>query len=289
MQKKTLEITCYVCGAGAFGVFIRWLQDQLAFDEMGLAKNSVFNFLVPLLVLAAAWMFHRFVSQVESSKLYVPKNFCDALFNPGKLFAVARWTIGMIMCLGAVLLLATSETDVDAEFIRVLCILALLSGIAFPLVLGAANYDEFAHVKLVRFGMMLPILLYAAWLVLCYKQNALNSVVWAYVIEMATIIAAMLAFFRIAGFAFFSVKWQRCLFALMLGAMMYVMSLADERYIGMHIIMFASALMLILYNWILFANLKDRRKANKSVDGTVEPAEEEAAEMPDEGGFERVR
>ena len=29
MQKKPLEITCYVAGAGAFGVFFRWLQDQL--------------------------------------------------------------------------------------------------------------------------------------------------------------------------------------------------------------------------------------------------------------------
>ena len=36
MQKKSLEITCYVAGAGAFGVFLRWLQDQLAFDENGL-------------------------------------------------------------------------------------------------------------------------------------------------------------------------------------------------------------------------------------------------------------
>ena len=34
MQKKSLEITCYVAGAGAFGVFLRWLQDQLAFDEI---------------------------------------------------------------------------------------------------------------------------------------------------------------------------------------------------------------------------------------------------------------
>ena len=47
MQKKSLEISCYVCGAGAFGVFFRWLQDQMAFDEAGLAERSVFNYLVP--------------------------------------------------------------------------------------------------------------------------------------------------------------------------------------------------------------------------------------------------
>ena len=52
MRKKPLEITCYVAGAGAFGVFFRWLQDMIAFNELGLVDRSVFNYLVPLFVLA---------------------------------------------------------------------------------------------------------------------------------------------------------------------------------------------------------------------------------------------
>ena len=180
MQKKSLEITCYVAGAGAFGVFLRWLQDQLAFDENGLSEPSVFNFLVPLMLLAAAWMFTRFINKIQDDKCYVPRDFCDALFNPGKLFAVARWAIGLLMCLGSVVLLMTSETDVDADFIRIICLLGFLSGLAFPFVLGSANYDEFANVRFVRLCMMMPILLFSAWLILCYKQNSYNSVVWSY-------------------------------------------------------------------------------------------------------------
>ena len=34
---RALELTLYVIGAGAFGVFLRWLQDQTAFNELGLA------------------------------------------------------------------------------------------------------------------------------------------------------------------------------------------------------------------------------------------------------------
>ena len=278
MQKKSLEITCYVAGAGAFGVFLRWLQDQLAFDENGLSEPSVFNFLVPLMLLAAAWMFTRFINKIQDDKCYVPRDFCDALFNPGKLFAVARWAIGLLMCLGSVVLLMTSETDVDADFIRIICLLGFLSGLAFPFVLGSANYDEFANVRFVRLCMMMPILLFSAWLILCYKQNSYNSVVWSYVIEMATIIVALLAFFRIAGYAFFAPNWRKCMLAIMMGAAMCIMSLADERYMGMHIIMLSAALMLILYNWILFKNL--RKKAKRSE--IQEP-------QSDEGGFEQIK
>lgn len=278
MQKKSLEITCYVAGAGAFGVFLRWLQDQLAFDENGLSEPSVFNFLVPLMLLAAAWMFTRFINKIQDDKCYVPRDFCDALFNPGKLFAVARWAIGLLMCLGSVVLLMTSETDVDADFIRIICLLGFLSGLAFPFVLGSANYDEFANVRFVRLCMMMPILLFSAWLILCYKQNSYNSVVWSYVIEMATIIVALLAFFRIAGYAFFAPNWRKCMLAIMMGAAMCIMSLADERYMGMHIIMLSAALMLILYNWILFKNLRKKVKLSE----IQEP-------QSDEGGFEQIK
>ena len=278
MQKKSLEITCYVAGAGAFGVFLRWLQDQLAFDENGLSEPSVFNFLVPLMLLAAAWMFTRFINKIQDDKCYVPRDFCDALFNPGKLFAVARWAIGLLMCLGSVVLLMTSETDVDADFIRIICLLGFLSGLALPFVLGSANYDEFANVRFVRLCMMMPILLFSAWLILCYKQNSYNSVVWSYVIEMATIIVALLAFFRIAGYAFFAPNWRKCMLAIMMGAAMCIMSLADERYMGMHIIMLSAALMLILYNWILFKNLRKKVKRSE----IQEP-------QSDEGGFEQIK
>lgn len=278
MQKKSLEITCYVAGAGAFGVFLRWLQDQLAFDENGLSEPSVFNFLVPLMLLAAAWMFTRFINKIQDDKCYVPRDFCDALFNPGKLFAIARWAIGLLMCLGSVVLLMTSETDVDADFIRIICLLGFLSGLAFPFVLGSANYDEFANVRFVRLCMMMPILLFSAWLILCYKQNSYNSVVWSYVIEMATIIVALLAFFRIAGYAFFAPNWRKCMLAIMMGAAMCIMSLADDRYMGMHIIMLSAALMLILYNWILFKNLRKKVKRSE----IQEP-------QSDEGGFEQIK
>ena len=279
MQKKPLEVTCYVAGAGAFGVFFRWLQDQLAFDEAGLNEKSVFNLLVPVLVIAAALLFQRFLSDMKERRLCAPDDFCEALYNPGRLFTAARWTAGLIMIAGAGLLLISSEADPNAGMIRVLCLLAALSGLAFPLVLGAANYEFLAHERLARLGMMLPVLMYALWLVLSYIQNAYNSVPWSFAVEIAAIIAAMMAFFRVAGFAFRVPDGHRALFAVMMGAAMCILTLADERYMGMQLILLASAGMLILYEWILVRNLKKKR-ADTRKDGGAET---------DDGGFEIVK
>ena len=61
----------------------------------------------------------------------------------------------------------------------------------------------------------------------------------------------------------------------MMGSMMCIMSLADERYMGMQLILLASAGMLLLYVWILVRNLEKQDK---------KPAEPAA----DEGGFEKL-
>ena len=278
MQKKSLEVSCYVCGAGAFGVFFRWLQDQMAFDDAGLAERSVFNYLVPLLILAAALLFNRFIEQAKSEKLYIPRDYCQALRNEGKLYTLARWVCGLVMVLGGVLLVSSCETDKDAKLMFILAGLASASGLCYPLLLASANdkYGKLRHPTLASAGATLPVLMFALWLIICYKQNALNSVVWSYLIEIATTIVALLAFFRAAGFAYGAVKTWPTLFTIMLGVMMCIMSLADERYIGMHIIMLGAALQLLMYEWVLIMNMQ--KKAPKLKE-----------ERPPEDGFERLR
>ena len=256
MHKRSLEITCYVVGAGAFGVFFRWLQVMMAFDEAGLNERSVFNVLVPVLILASAWLFNRFIKQIQAQRRYLPKEFCEALYNPGKLFTAARWVAGAVMALGALALFVAAETDVNSELLRILAILAFCSGITYPLVLGEANYEEIGRVHLLRFFMLLPVLTYSLWLIISYKMNDVNSVVWSYVVEIFAIIIAILSFFRVAGFAFGSPKPYRCLFYCMFGTGSCIMGLADSRNIGLQLILFSAAAMLLLYTWILISNLK---------------------------------
>ena len=255
MQKKTLEISCYVCGAGAFGVFFRWLQDQIAFNEQGLAEPSVFHVLVPLYIIICAIVFLRMVDKAKNKRYYLPVEFNEALRNEGKLFTIARVAAGVIMAAGGLLVIATCEVEKEAAMLRILGIMAILSGISYPIILSEANKER-PRIRTMCICSIMPVLMFSFWLVTSYKINSINSIVWAYAIEIVSIIVAALAFFRMAGFAFGAASPWRSMFFAMFGTAMCIMTIADARNIGLQLVLFGAAIMLALYNWIMVSNLR---------------------------------
>ena len=123
MQKDALEKTCYIGGGGAFGVFLRWLQLQVAFNDEGLPDPSVFNVFVPLAILSAAVVFFTFVRRWREKNYFLPAAFNRALRNDGLGYMVLRWFLGALMCLGAVALFASCEEDRNVGFYRILAAL----------------------------------------------------------------------------------------------------------------------------------------------------------------------
>ena len=254
MHKRTLEISCYVCGAGAFGVFFRWLQDQMAFNEEGLAEPSALHVIVPLYIIITAIVFIRMVDNIKNKRYALPQEFNEALRNEGKLFTIARWAAGIIMMLGGVLLLATCEVEKEATMLRILSLLAIPAGLSYPIILSEAN-SENPRYRMLCFWSIMPIIMLAFWLVTSYKINSINSIVWAYAIEIIAIVVAMLGFFRMAGFAFGSVSPWRSMFFCMFGCSTSIMAIADSRNIGLQLILLGTAIMFVLYNWIMVSNL----------------------------------
>lgn len=260
MHKTPLQIGVFVIGAGAFGVFFRWLQLQLAFEN-GLAGSSLWNIVVVLCILAAAWIFRRFVEQYRDDHCHLPTEFHGALKNDRLLYRMVRIALGGLMCLGALLVAAKSEVDPNAGFLRVLAALGFLTGLSWPLLLREANREPGeSKTWLLCLYSMLPVLLFAFWLVYDYKLNSLNSVMWGYVVEVLTVCVVLLAFFRLAGFAFGQPNAEKALRLSMLGSFLCLMSLADDRHTGLQIMLFATAMMLVLYTWIMVDNLVQGEK-----------------------------
>lgn len=263
IQVKVIEICCYAAGAGAFGTFFRWLQDQSAFTEEGLADASVFNYLVPLYLVFAAIYFSNYVDKMKASRYFLSGDFAVDLRNEHIIYKILRWVIGMIMVLGGIILFMTCEVEKDAFLLRILSLLAIFSGVSYPIHLGAANYDEVASPKLLCTLAIMPVIMFSLWLIISYKANDINSVVWAYAVEIFAIIIAILSFFRMAGYAFGCPQPNRCLFSCMYGTAICIVALADDRNFGMQMIFLSAAAMLLLYNWILISNIQ--RKAAPSI------------------------
>ena len=266
-DSKSLEVSCYVIGAGAFGIFFRWMQLQLAYNEEGLPDASVWNVLVPVLVIAMALVFRKFVAKFRSDGCCLPEDFFSAFANDGKLFGFFRWLTGAVMIAGSVLLLLTCETDKNAAFLRVLGILGVLSGISFPVLLTTANKPHVGKKSTMALLTLMPILLFAFWLVTCYKENSINPIGWDYAVQLAAIIFSMIAFAFIAGYAYGVPDEYKSMLFCMLGGMMCITTLADSRNIGEQLMFVAAAMMLMMYNWIMIANLvkKEKRSAYSDV------------------------
>lgn len=272
--RKSLELICYVAGGGAFGVFFRWLQLQMGFNELGLADPSLLHWAVVLFVLIAAVVFSVFIRRFQKQLFYLPAEFPLAFRNEGRWFLIARIAAGLLLCAGAGLLFLQSDADQNAADFRTLAILGGLSGLAYPFWLGSANREPAPKTGLLCVLSFIPMLFLAAWIVICYKLNTINSVLWSFLPELCAVAAAMFAFFRLGGYIFGRPQWRKCLFSCMFAAMLCILVLADERYLGMQVMFASLALQLGLCCWIMVKNLEL---------GEAPPKKEENT-----GGFEEL-
>ena len=147
-----------------------------------------------------------------------------------------RIVAGLLLCAGGALLYMQVDADRNSTDYHIIAILAVLSGVCYLLWMTAANRDPQPNIWILCVLSFLPMLFLAAWMVICYKVNTINSVIWSYGPGMVAVGASMFAFFRLGGYAFGRPKWKRTLFDCMLAAMLCITCLADERYLGMQII-----------------------------------------------------
>ena len=262
--KKSLELACYIGGAGAFGLFLRWMELQLAFNELGLPDPSIFHVLLILYAVAAAVVFYVFIRRYSNQRLYVPDEFQAAFTHTGKLYLAARIATGLLISVGGILLYMQSGTDRNASDYQLIAILGVLAGISFILFMSCADLKSPPNTWLLCLFSFIPMLFLAVWMVICYKVNTINSVVWSYGTEMVAVAASMFAFFRLGGYAFGKPRWKHCLFSCMFACVLCLICLADGRYLGMQVMFIGIAASLLLCCWVMVKNF-NRGEAPKKV------------------------
>lgn len=282
MRKNALINSCYVCAAGAFGTFFRWLQNQSAFDaETGLVNSSALNIIVPLVILGAAVLFFFLVRKLKAQGLETPVDIFSVFNGTSILYPIAYFIIALVTGLGGVITMFNVSDDLYAVIYRIIALLAVFSGITFP-VICSSHRKRYAPPIICVF-MTLPIVMFCIWLVACYKVNSSNPTIWAFAVEIITICVCILAFYYTAGFAYEKAEPYKALFVSMLAAFMCFTVLADSRYFGMQLIYLGVAGMFVLESWMIVSNM---RKPVEGEAATEKKSEPEKAQIIEPGETE---
>ena len=253
--------------AGVFGAFFRWLENINAFEpDTGLmvpfAKTTVF---MAAYLIAAAGMFaalalmwtKRFACEKTPDLALRPSTFAPGLLC--KLCGVLTAAVGV-----ALMFYAPMQRHPSLE--RVFAASAIFCGAAVMLLPfktdGSASGGR---------GMYLvPVLFSCVWLVCCYKNNAENPVIWAFLVEVLAIAATMMAWYELAAYFYGRANPFAALFFVQCAAFMNITTLSDERGAAMTAMFAIHAALSLMFEFLLVKNLVPRRHAHH---GNERPAE----------------
>ncbi len=289
-----LIMLCYVCAFGAFGAFFRWLQMQVARDsETGLINPSILNFLLPAIIIAAAVILWLRTKKLTDGETVFPTGMSEALRGLSLVYIIFAWVVAAIAVIGGIMTIADAALDSLRSMYIIIAVLAMLSGLSFPLICSASrsHYSP----SLVSVFMTIPILMYCVWLIASYRANANNPNVWMFAIEIIAICCAILALFYVAGYAFGRPNPHKACYLSLFGAFMCITTLSDSRYMGLELIILATAGMLLMYGWLIIKNrcakedlpsrpepvkAPEPESETENEDTVIEPSPDDAAPEP---------
>lgn len=243
--------------AGVFGAFSRWLQNINAFEpDTGLmtpfAKTTVF---MAAYLIAAAGLFaalaliwtKRFACEKTPELALRPSTFA-----PGLLCRLC----GLVMAAMGVALMFYAPMQRHPSLERVFAAAAIFSGAAVMLL--PFKTDGSAGGR----GMYLvPVLFSCVWLVCCYKNNAENPVVWAFLVEVLAVAATVLAWYELAAYFYGRANPFAALFFVQCAAFIDITTLSDERGAAMTVMFACHAALMLMFEFLLVKNLAPRRHA----------------------------
>ena len=238
----------------AFGGFLRWMQNQISFEkETGLAvRGSMWPYMVALWLIVGAVYYIVVLSRMQGKgRVRLPMKFAEAFRPDNVLIPALSLLFGLIMMVGgALLMLRTPLAEPQRGLLVILGGFAVLTGLSYPIYLLRAGEEDPPSALRPTLAAF-PIVLFAFWLIVSYKMHIVDSTISAYALEILTISAALIGFFRLAGFAFENPKPARAAFWGAYGAFLCLMSLSDSRYLGAQLLFAAAAGMLLLQVWLI--------------------------------------
>ncbi len=284
--KNPLIISCFVCAAGSFGAFFRWLMNMLAFEkdaESYLMNPSAWPYILIVFSIAVAVLFSKVIGHFIKSGFVPVSDAKSAFRNRTPLLPIVAWGVGILMIVGGIVTLAEIDPTDSTTLLSCIGIFAMLSGVSFPSICTSSR-RKFSP-GLVCCFMYLPVIMFCLWLVYSYKTYATVPAVWVYAVEIVAICSAIFAFLSNIGYPAGKVKPKKAILLTMLASFFCFMTLSDERSTGLTILMLSSALMLLVENWLILSNMIDTKaeeEAEKARERAKSKAEQKLEQVVEE-------
>lgn len=259
MRRNAIIMCCYVCVAAAFGGFFRWIQTLAAFEaDTGLLiPGSIWTKLTALLCVAVTLGLLALVYGLRKREYY-PARTCESVFRGSTPIPPYVYTLfAVIMAAGGVILFITSKFRAYQTLLRLLAFFSILSGAGFYYLMSSPYRQRERGMQCLCAAVLTLTLCF--WLVLDYKLKSTIPSVWSYGIEILALAVDAIAFYYAAGYSFGRPKPYRTMFSVFLGAFLSLVTLADERMLGMQLIMGATAGMLMYMGWMTVATMREKK------------------------------
>ena len=237
MRKTMWTAIGAACVAGAFGLFFRWLQLLNRFDtDTGLYTPGLsgYMFVIWCIISAVAlFLFSRKCLPVQNN---VPE--AAEAFGCGKIGQMLGILCAALLCLGGLIVLFSSGATVYPRAERVLGLLGLLSGVAFAVLLHQVRAGHHSFGTMVC--ALLPVLLFCYWLVICYKENARDPVIWSFCVQILALCVLAVSFYYVTGYLVGRVVPSRALWLMQMSVFFCFAVMPDSMATGRKLVLVAA-------------------------------------------------
>ena len=257
MQKDAITISSYVGIAAAFCGFVRWIQNQAAFElETGLAiPGTVWGkaafFFCLLGICGIVWL----VRNLWYAGYYPAQSYATVIHGKQAVLHYITRIIAGVMVIGAAVAFVIAGYQLYSSIVRTQCVLAIVTAWAF-IKLSETPFEENPSSHRQTILAAIPVVMYVYWLVVSYRVHAATPSVWSYALEIFAICASILGMFYFAGYGFEFPKPYAALGCLLTGALLSLVTLLDSRNAGQTIMLVAGAAMQMYYVWMIITSMQ---------------------------------
>lgn len=256
MRKIALPLTVATLVMSVFGAFLRWLQVLGLFDpETGLAAPMAgisIVFTVYSLLAAAAmlgislWLRRRMEQPTEAE---------EALRYTGVLPRAVAVLCAAMLAAAALQAMFTAGNAQSPLMQRLFGAAGLVAAAAMVALPGKGDGSASATAR--SASLWLP-LFFGYWLVLVYRANAQDPVLWHYVVFALAVAMSAMGFYALSSWYFHKGRPLSGLLYIQLGIYFDICALSDERGLGDKLLLIAAAAMLVVMEYLLLRNMKPK-------------------------------